>query len=319
MAAGALACLAGIVLVMGDIAAAPAGTDPFAFFSGIATLDRADVDKLDRREPIVRILSAKDGEIGVFATARLDASPDALVAWTEAIAALKQGPFVPAIQRFSSPPVLADLDRLRLDDGDVDDIRNCRPGRCKVRLSDDDIAAMQALIATSGAGWRDAVQREFRRLLLARLSAYQEANPGISEDLVGYPAVDLGSAESFFYWSKERYGSAKPVVAVTHVTMIRPGTRSRPEVLVLGKEVSATHYRTASLGITAVVRDHARGVNYLVYVNRSHVDVLGGMFGGMKRKLIEGRIRSESSALLARVRDRLEGGPPPAAAEMIAQ
>jgi len=41
------------------------------------------------------------------------------------------------------------------------------------------------------------------------------------------------------------------------------------------------------------------------------VDVLGGVFGGLKRKLIEGRIKGESSDLLVRVKSRLEGGDPP--------
>ena len=100
-----------------------------------------------------------------------------------------------------------------------------------------------------------------RRVLLARLKAYQATPPNVFVELAGYPALDVASGQSFFYWSKERYGTAKPVVAVTHVSILRPGSRSRPAVLVLGNEVFATHYRTASLGMTAVVLDHARGVH----------------------------------------------------------
>ena len=287
------------------------GGDPFAFFDSVATLDRSDRDKLDRRDVIVRILPARAGQIGVFAASRLEAPPDALVAWTQAIAELKKGPFVPAIRRFSEPPVPEDLDGLRLDEVDLEDIRKCRPGRCDVKLTADEIEWMRAAIASGGAAWTEAVQSEFHRVVLARLEAYRESVPDVAASLTGYPDVDLTDSESFYYWSKERYSTGKPVVAVTHVTIIRPGVPGRPEVVVLGKQVFATHYRNASLGMTAVVRDDVRDVRYLVYVNRSQVDVLGGVLGGIKRKLIEGRIKSESSDLLARVRGRLESGEPP--------
>lgn len=305
------ACLAGLLLAGMGGAAATGGGDPFAFFYGVATLDRSDRDKLDRRDVIVRILPARPGQIGVFAASRLEASPDALVAWTQAIAELKKSPFVPAIRRFSEPPVPEDLDGLWLDETDLEDIRKCRQGHCDVKLTADEIEWMRAAIASGGAAWTEAVQSEFHRVVLARLEAYRESVPDIAASLIGYPDIDLTDSESFYYWSKERYGTVKPVVAVTHVTIIRPGGRGRPAVLVLGKEVFATHYRNGSLGMTAVVRDHVRDVSYLVYVNRSQVDVLGGLFGGLRRKLIEGRIKSESAQLLARVRDRLESGEPP--------
>jgi hypothetical protein len=281
------------------------------------TLNQADRDRLDRRDLIVRILPAHDGELAVFAASRLDAGPDALVAWTRAIAELKKGPFVPAIRRFSEPPVPQDLEGLRLDEGDLDDIRGCRPDRCDLKLAAGEIVSMRAAIAGGGAAWTEAVQDEFRRIILARLDSYRAGVPNIETSLAGYPGIDLADSESFFYWSKERYGNAKPVIAVTHVTIIRPGADGQPVVLVLGKDIFATHYRNASLGMTAIVRDHVRDVSYLVYVNRSHVDVLGGVFGGLKRKVIEGRIRSESADLLTRVRNRLEGGAPSSTTEMV--
>ena len=48
-----------------------------------------------------------------------------------------------------------------------------------------------------------------------------------------------------------------------------------------------------------------------MYVNRSHVDVLSGLFGGFKRRIIEGRLKSESAELVTIVRRRLESGDPP--------
>jgi hypothetical protein len=53
------------------------------------------------------------------------------------------------------------------------------------------------------------------------------------------------------------------------------------------------------------------GPNYLVYVNRSQVDVLRGMFGGIVRWFIEHRLKDEAAEVLQGLRRRLESGEPP--------
>jgi hypothetical protein len=80
-------------------------------------------------------------------------------------------------------------------------------------------------------------------------------------------------------------------------------------VALVSTEILATHYRNASIGLTAVVEDVA-GQGYLVYVNRSQLDVLGGFFGALKRAIIESRVRSESVQVFGELRRRLESGPP---------
>jgi len=50
---------------------------------------------------------------------------------------------------------------------------------------------------------------------------------------------------------------------------------------------------------------------YLVYLHRSHVDVLQGFFAGLVRRIVEGRIRDEAPAVLNALRSRLEHGDPP--------
>ena len=77
----------------------------------------------------------------------------------------------------------------------------------------------------------------------------------------------------------------------------------------MSTEILATHYRNASIGLTAVVEDVA-GQGYLVYVNRSQLDILGGFFGPLKRAIVESRVKSESVMVLGELRRRLESGPP---------
>lgn len=278
--------------------------DPFAFFRHLTALDQSDRDRLDRRDVLVRTLRAGDAELAVFAAARLHAAPEALVAWTGEIEAFKTSRFAPLVRRFSTPPVLDDLQDLVLDEADLQALRHCRAGRCDVKLRDDEIERLRAALPAGGVLEYAAIQREFRRIVLDRV--LRDRRPDVAEMLAGYPPVHVSTVESFFYWSKEQYGAGKPVVTVTHVTIARPTDTTGPAVLVLGHEIFASHYRNGSLGLTAVVEDCASGRRYLVYVNRTRVDVLGGLFGGLKRIVIEGRIRGESEKLIRGVRDRLE-------------
>lgn len=336
------ATVAALVLAVAWPAADADGraADPLAFFHPFITLDLEEHHRLDRGGVVVRVLPARDGEVGIFAASRIDAPPDRLVVWTRAIGELKKSRFVLAIGRLSDPPVPEDLDRLHLDQEDLDAIRRCRPADCELKLAAED---MESLRMASVNG-KSAVQQEFRRLLLQRVNAYragglaglppyadhrgrvlpreafasilagspylQERLPDVTSRLLEAPRSDESGSGNFLYWSKEQYGTGKAVVAITHAEIIRPAGIYAPAVLVLSKEIYATHYRNTSLGMTAILDDVDDGVSYLVYVNRSHVDVLGGLFGALKRTLVEGRLRSEGEAVLRVVRARLEGGDP---------
>jgi hypothetical protein len=315
--------------------------DPFAFFEPVVTITADERQQVDRGEVVVRILPARDGEIAVFATSRLDAQPEALVRWTKAIEALKRSPFVVAIRRFSQPPVLSDLDALALDDVDLEGIRRCQSGDCSVKLAANEIETLRKA-ASTGADWKAAVQREFRRLLFNRVKTYQAAGlaglapyadrieptapheefaeildrsphirsylPAVADGLSNYPQAELPSGESFMYWSKEQYRSGKPIIAVTQVHIVRPVGPPLPTVMVIGQEVFASHYRDGSLGTTFVLDDGK--ARYLVYVNRSRLDRLDGMWGGLKRAVIERKLRGEVKTAIDGVRRRIETGDP---------
>jgi hypothetical protein len=279
----------------------------------------------------------------VFVATRLNAPPDALVAWTRAIAELKRSEFVLAIGRFSDPPGPSDLAGLTLDQRDLDAIRQCRPGNCGLKLPAGDIESLTGAVATAGAEWRDAAQREFRRLLAERvvqyraggltalpspadrtksrrpddaLSAIMEQSPYLGKLpqvvawLKNYPHAD-SAVESFFYWSKEHYGDGKPVVSITHVGIVRPEPDHRlPAILVAGKQIFATHYLEGGLGLTMIVRDARNGAPYLVYVNRSQVDMLRGFFGAFVRGVLEDRVERQAPLIVRGLRARLESGSP---------
>lgn len=322
-----------------------AGSDPFGFLAPWVVVSERDRARLDRDQVLARVLSGKGGQLAVFVATRLNAPPDALVAWTRAIADLKRSKFVLAIGRFSDPPRPSDLADLTLDQRDLDAIRRCRSGSCGLKLSTGDIESLTTVLSTAGAEWRDTAQREFRRLLVERvvryragglaalapaadgkqsrsqdeaLSAIVEQSPYLAKLphvvawLKEYPHANAG-VESFFYWSKEEYSEGKAVISITHVGIVRPESDHRlPAILVAGKQIFATHYFDGGLGLTMVLRDATSGAPYLVYVNRSEVDLLRGFFGAFVRGALEGRVERQAPVIVRGLRARLESGNPPA-------
>ncbi len=118
-----------------------------------------------------------------------------------------------------------------------------------------------------------------------------------------------GPVESFLYWSKETLGG-KPIIALTHVAIATPGGGALPEALVASRQFYATHYMTGALALTAIVGGSDGRPRYLAYLNRSRVDVLGGLFGGVARRIIGSRLRGEATEVVEDLRRRLESGTP---------
>ena len=329
------------VLLALQIASAATSVDPFVFFQPSVTITADDRRQLDRGEAIARVLPGRDLQVAVFAAVPIDIDGDRLIAWVRRIEELKKSSYVLAIRRFSDQPRIEDLADLALDDEELSEIRACRRGHCAVRLSTSEMAQLQEAAAHAGSDWKAAVQQTFRRAVLERVLAYLasgrvtpyedgkdpvrpetrfaslldhwaflvERLPRFAQHLRGYPLTAAPEVESFMYWSKERL-AGKAVVSVTHVSIVRNHAAGLPDALVAGKEIYATHYFYASLGLTAIIRGEPGRNNYLAYLNRSEVDVLRGMFGGLIRWFVQRRLRDEAADVLNGLRRRLEGGNP---------
>ena len=98
----------------------------------------------------------------------------------------------------------------------------------------------------------------------------------------------------------------KPVITMTHVTIYT--RRHGADVIIASKGIYASNYFESSLGLTALVRNDGPRPprSYLIYVNRSRTDALRGMFAGMKRSLIGGRLRDGAKKSMERIKTKLE-------------
>lgn len=308
------------------------------------SLAPAEMDRLNAGEAVVDVLPAEDPTVAIRAATKIDAGGHRLVAWTRRVERLQTAPYSSSIGRFSDPPRIEDLDRLSIDDGDLLDLRRCRPGRCGLKLDDAEIARIRQAIALADGDWKQAAQAAFRGVVLERVRRYAlhghtaatasyhdrrtpvlldsefaavAADVAISHPqyfpvtnyLALYPKGDGAGVESMFYWSKDSLG-VKPIVSVTHVAILESKNPRGLEAVVARKQVYASHYITASLSVTAV--GHAPGgtQQYLVYLNHTRADIFDGMLGGVIRRLIERRLRGEGPKVLQTMRGRLESGEP---------
>ena len=69
------------------------------------------------------------------------------------------------------PPQVADLAALPIEDYDLD-LRECRPGDCKVRLGANEIARFQRDVDWRAADWRERSRAVWRDTLTGYIAAY---------------------------------------------------------------------------------------------------------------------------------------------------
>ncbi len=324
------------------VASGEARVDPARSFLMTAfQLSTTEIAGLDRGDVVSRTLAVTHHrEVATLGIVRIRTSPSAYVERLADIAAFKRTDDVLQIGTFSNPPRLDDLAALTVDEGDLKRLRECRVENCDVRLPADAIERMQREIdwrAADGPGRgrrlvsellveyvgryrqrgatavmeyadrsrRLNVGREFASLMDADAitSAY---TPRLRQHLLDYPASSIKGTTDFVYWSKELV-RGRPVISITHVATV-PALDDSPVAYAIGsKQIYAMHYFDASLGLTLLVPDRtaADAATYVVYVNRSRIDLFDAPFGGVARRIVAARARTLVAEQLKRLQQVL--------------
>jgi hypothetical protein len=197
------------------------------------------------------------------------------------------------------------------------DSKACRPGKCALKLAGAGLADLQSKIDWKAANAGEQVNALARQRLLQVVTAYtvqgtsaflplEDKSTAISIDeqfrqllqntprliafypeladyLRDYPKAKLASSNEVLYWAKNDFG-LKPTVIVMHaVGYVPPGTQ---DAVVAWKQLYASHYFNASLGVTTYATDG--NASYLLQLDRLRADSLGGAFGGVKRSKMSG-------------------------------
>jgi hypothetical protein len=332
----------GAVLLVPLANAAEVPSELEGFLRTIAGFSDGDVERVSEGRLVAKLLHSEERrELAVMGVVQAAISREFYLRKFRDITNFKRNYAVPQICKFSDPPQLSDLDGLELPEGDLEDLKKCRPGDCKLRLSDEYILRFHDDIDIDAPDYSRRTTRFFKQMLLDYVKVYlsggnavlakyhdhEEPAPilrdldGILEEspyvlqytpelfryLKEFPSNPPKAVEDFVYWSREEFG-LKSIVSVTHVTIYQGAGENQPAVLIASKQIYASHYFDASLGLTALIEGEVDGseLQYLVYLNRSRAYGLGGMFSGVKRSLVGGRLRKSIEKTLLYTKARLE-------------
>ena len=316
--------------------------ESFAFLSRSLGFTSAELATVDAGAILVDLpKTAETREVAAVAIARVDVPLEFFLEKFRDIANFKKSKNVLQIGKFGNPPILADLDGLSVDPADIESLKRCRVKSCDFKMSAKYIEKFRTEVDWTSPSYRDRATQLVHQMLLVQLQDYLKGGNaalvkyedkasalGLADEMrsllkptpymYGYsprfqkhleefpltPAGDAADFEDFVYWSKEEFGM-KPVISLTHVTIHRRGPGGS-NVIIASKGIYASHYFESSLGLTSLVGNAGSPTRYVVYVNRSRTDALRGMFGGMKRTLIGGRLRDGAKKNMEMMRARLE-------------
>lgn len=289
-----------------------------------AGLDEIDFAALARGETVVNLLPAKDKrEVAVSGLIGLRAPAEVFLHSFRESMTRKSNAAILEIGRFSATPTLNDLQGFTIEDRDIEDLKACIVGDCRLKLSARMIERFQREINWEAPDYRIQATNLFKLMLLEYVSDYLargdaaliEYNdkskvvrlaeehralmagstymssflPEFPQRLKSIPKPDISIVENALVWSKIKFG-LKPVFAINHIMVYRRAHEAGLQVLVASKQIYANHYFDSSLALTAFVNlPGANPGSYLFYENRSRADGLEGAFSGIKRGLVENR------------------------------
>lgn len=326
----------GVSLTAPLMAAQPFDPEALRVF---ASLTEDQWNDVNRGVPQARVLDTREKrEVAVVGVARLQATTACFLSKFQDIETFKKNPVVLRIGKIGLPVDPHSLDGFQIEPRDITDLRNCSVGHCSVKLSSETIERFDRDVARSRPDYTMQAQSVVREESLRYIETYLregntalieyhdkskpvrlqdeflgvlDARPGLAEFapafrtwLALYPAGALPGVSEFLYWSTESFG-LKPVTSITHVFIYAlPG-----QAAIASKQIYASHYFDASVGLTAAWDDASNPAHpamYLVYLNRSRIDLLSGFFGGLRRAILRGRLRDGMRKNLAEVVRKLE-------------
>jgi hypothetical protein len=289
-----------------------------------ATFEETDFAALRQGQTVVRLLPATDKrEVAVCGLVSLGVTADMFLESFRESMTKKSDPAILEIGRFSDTPTLADLQTLTFEERDIEDLKQCVVGDCKLKLSRQMIERLQTEVNWQASDYRIQATQLLKRMLSAYVSdylargdaaliEYSDKSTAIrladeqrallaASNYIGSELPDLrpqlkrlaqphmSLVESAIVWSKIKFG-LKPVIAFNHIRIYKRERGSGPQILIAAKQIYANHYFDSSLALTAFVNfPGANPATYLIYENRSRADGLQGAFGKIKRGVVEGK------------------------------
>ena len=313
--------------------------EPFKFFRQYVGLNEKQIASIQNGKALALVIeSPTPDQVFVFGAVYVKSTPEEYLNLASNIDSLRKLPSYLAIDEFSNPPKLSDLDDFTLDEQDIQELRKCKPGRCDVQLPTDAIETFQQSVDWSAPNVADQVNRLARQMIIEAMNRYQQggnaalgiyrdkAHPSVVADtfqsllsrskalpvylpeldryLLDYPNAESEHVQSKFYWEKVNFG-LKPTFRVIQAIVYHDTTAAGPAYAIAEKQLYASHYFETALDVTVCVQDQPKGF-YLITVKGSQQAGLTGLKGGLVRKVAVDKTRSSLERALAAIKQKLE-------------
>ncbi len=290
---------------------------------------------MKRGEVVAKILdTGMIPEVAIFGIVRVDVPADFFLQNYGSRVDFMETHSVLEVGRFSSLPSLIDVQNLSLDQSDVEALRTCQIDDCEVKLPASFMERFRTEVNWSAADHEEQVAALFRTMLVAYVQSYLAGGdtalleyddknhplrpsdmyrdllkespyvyvyvPEFNQYLQEFPRAELSNVEDYVYWLKEDVKAKHKIISIIQLVAHEPQERDI-HLVVASKQIYASHYFEAELGLTALVDDPEGSESrvYLIYVDRSRIDSLRRDIALLRErideemlKLLEGKMDS---------------------------
>jgi hypothetical protein len=307
-------------------------------------LDRGQLESIERGDAIVKVLDTENKrDVAVFGIITVDVPREVYVTRLQDFPSSLRAPTRPRFGIFQVPAGASDVEAASVARDDVGDLKDCRPGDCKIKMPATDMQWLHAQVDWAGADPQGQINAYLRRRLVEYVTNYRARGdsasvvyddlggvrasdafaallaespyvyqdiPSLRQYLAGYPHVQLDGAREVLFWATDSASGLKPILSVTHLVSYAP-----PELpgvnIVASKQIYANHYFEAAFDLAAIVDRAGSGGTpgiYLVLLRRIRFDDLpsGGIIN-IRGKVV-GKFRDQMRVDLERQKAASEKG-----------
>jgi hypothetical protein len=335
----------GTLLVCGALSClGQTGNEPVTFFKEFIGLQDDQIADIQHGKAVTKVLSTKTpAEVAVFGAVYIHGSVENYLKAAQNVTSLRGSPNYLGIQQFSTPPKLSDLQGFVLEEDDINDLKNCKPGHCELQLPAESIEEFKTQVNWSAPDVAAQVNGLAQKMALEELVRYQKDGnsalgsyydkehpvhvieqfqsllresssmprylPDLEQYLMDYPRTQLPNSKDVFYWERVKFG-LKPTLRMNHMVIDRgSGTPGAIDSVAI-KQLYASHYFQTALDLSVCAKDSSRPEEkgfYLITVKGSRQAGLTGPKGSMIRKTAVSRTRSSLESSLMHIKKVLEG------------
>jgi len=329
-----------VLLLFATVIEAKTPDEPHKFFREVVGLNEEQISAIRSGKAVAKVVESRTpDEVFVFGAVYVESTPESYLKLASDLDALRELPSYLAIQSFSDPPRLSDLDGFALDQQDIKELKNCKAGHCEVQLPTEAIDDLQHSIDWSAPDVADRVNRLAQRMALqalldymqggnSALGAYRDKShpaavaetfasligrcealpvylPELHAYLLEYPKAKSDNVQTGFYWAKINFG-LKPTFRIVQRIVYRQADAKEPVYAVAEKQLYASHYFQTAFDLTVCVKDAQRPGFYLITLKGSKQAGLTGLKGSVVRKVAVDKTRSSMERVLVTIKRKLE-------------